>query len=914
MIRGAALVLAAAIGLCPVLASAAAQTEVPALPGLGILPFLPGQDPAQGEENIGGAGEWTGPAGKETLSDEMQEVSPEDAVSVHLAGEPGEPLPYRVLDTDTASLLKLVSEGLVTLDENGDPAPGSAESWKVSGDGLKWTFSLRDDLRWADGEPMEAKDFAELFRKIADPATEALYGADLMRGIEGYEDVLNGDSTALGVHAEGDHKLVVRLNSPDPDFARKCASWALLPIREQIREDTEDDVTADWMQITGNGPYYIASVEEGQEYLLKKNPNYYGCTGAAEASAVSDTGAEEEGGAAVPFEEVRWKVSGDSNEEYSDFLNGGIDAIAQIPEEEEEELKSSEVLADYQTQVTPETLGIFFNCDREALQDPQVRRALTAAIDSRFIAEDILDNVYAPADDAIQTDDGLARAEELLAQAGHENGKGIPALTCVVDENGGAYNVAEYLASVWQDLGIEVKVEKEDAQDLAQEKTAGTFDILCGNICLASDLPEVELERFVSSSEENVTGFSSEKYDRAMEKAAKEEDSEDYQAHLEDAQKILEEELPIVPLAQRRVSWLRRENADGIFCDAAGCWQLWNQTAQAGPDSGQSETAAVGVEKKQAAEDTPDQVWKTESPFAGAGESSLPEIGKDPAGSSPALPDAENLLAAGPETDRAGTGDSDKDLQTGSPVPDTPLAQLQRSAAYYEKTDTTGYLTRQAWVLETNGPGTERLYSLPKYAEVHLVGTGNTQYVRIEQDGQFRYLETDHVTADAGAVDAVRAAEAEERLEREVLSVSMHRARESELALRASDVRAETERILEEIAHREMLRTQTRNPSWNGSVLSRGNGSVTGPSGKETYYNLNMNGVVSIMRRMGNTDEYWVRDDGCKMLGDYIMCAANLRVHPRGSLVESSLGTCIVCDTGGFASRNANQLDIAVTW
>ena len=87
-----------------------------------------------------------------------------------------------------------------------------------------------------------------------------------------------------------------------------------------------------------------------------------------------------------------------------------------------------------------------------------------------------------------------------------------------------------------------------------------------------------------------------------------------------------------------------------------------------------------------------------------------------------------------------------------------------------------------------------------------------------------------------------------------------------------------------------------------------------GPSGKETYYNLNMSGVVNIIRRMGNMDEYWVRDDGCKMLGDYIMCAANLGVHPRGSLVECSLGTCIVCDTGGFASGNPHQLDIAVTW
>ncbi len=101
---------------------------------------------------------------------------------------------------------------------------------------------------------------------------------------------------------------------------------------------------------------------------------------------------------------------------------------------------------------------------------------------------------------------------------------------------------------------------------------------------------------------------------------------------------------------------------------------------------------------------------------------------------------------------------------------------------------------------------------------------------------------------------------------------------------------------------------------WDGPVLNSFNGTVMGPSGKETYYNLDMSGVVQIMRSMGNTDEYWVREDGCKMLGDYIMCAANLSVHPRGSLVESSLGTCIVCDTGGFAAYNPNQLDIAVTW
>ena len=102
--------------------------------------------------------------------------------------------------------------------------------------------------------------------------------------------------------------------------------------------------------------------------------------------------------------------------------------------------------------------------------------------------------------------------------------------------------------------------------------------------------------------------------------------------------------------------------------------------------------------------------------------------------------------------------------------------------------------------------------------------------------------------------------------------------------------------------------------TWDGPVLTPSAGVVMGPSGKETYYNLDMSGIVAIMRDMGNKDEYWIREDGCKMLGDYIMCAANLNVHPRGSLVESSLGTCIVCDTGGFAAANPNQLDIAVNW
>jgi len=146
----------------------------------------------------------------------------------------------------------------------------------------------------------------------------------------------------------------------------------------------------------------------------------------------------------------------------------------------------------------------------------------------------------------------------------------------------------------------------------------------------------------------------------------------------------------------------------------------------------------------------------------------------------------------------------------------------------------------------------------------------------------------------------------------------------TEAATQEIATEAETEAIVEEIPYveepvymEEYVEPVAEAPitySYNGPVLSSWVGTVQGPSGKETFYNLDMTGVISLMNSCGYYYSYWVRDDGCKMFGDYIMCAANLNVHPRGSLVETSLGTAIVCDTGTFAYSNPYQIDIATTW
>ena len=123
--------------------------------------------------------------------------------------------------------------------------------------------------------------------------------------------------------------------------------------------------------------------------------------------------------------------------------------------------------------------------------------------------------------------------------------------------------------------------------------------------------------------------------------------------------------------------------------------------------------------------------------------------------------------------------------------------------------------------------------------------------------------------------------------------------------------------VTNEIVQEKSQEKKTQQFQWDGEVLNAFNGVANGPSGYETYYNLPMGGVVSIMRDLGYDEEtypYWVRDDGVKMLGDYVIVAANLDERPYGTILPSSLGMAIVCDTGTFALSNPSQLDIAVDW
>ena len=266
------------------------------------------------------------------------------------------------------------------------------------------------------------------------------------------------------------------------------------------------------------------------------------------------------------------------------------------------------------------------------------------------------------------------------------------------------------------------------------------------------------------------------------------------------------------------------------------------------------------------------------------------------------------------ETEAAAVADGAEEAMQ---VPETDESEMTKStigAAFdssyqFNKEDAAVYLLEAAEVKAEPSDDADSIASLEKYSSIYLTGSNDLQYWEVRVGGDIGYLDSSVITREQVDIEALK----EDDARKEENEAQSKQEQEETFVEKTSEAKDEWAQAIKE-ERRQELANQTRSYNWDGPVLSRSKGSVYGPSGKETYYNLNMSGCVRNMNRRGYYYDVWVRNDGCKMFGDYIMCAANLSVHPFGSLVECSLGTCIVVDSGGFAAGNPNQLDIAVTW
>ena len=157
---------------------------------------------------------------------------------------------------DGGNMLLHTFECLLTVAEDGTLAPGQAESWETSEDGLTWTFHLRDGLKWSDGSPLTANDFVYSWRRVCDPMVAAPYAETVLGMVEGYADAIGGNLEALGVEATDDSTLVVHLSQPCSYFGSLAAFATLSPVQQATIDANGDGWAVAADTYVCNGPLY----------------------------------------------------------------------------------------------------------------------------------------------------------------------------------------------------------------------------------------------------------------------------------------------------------------------------------------------------------------------------------------------------------------------------------------------------------------------------------------------------------------------------------------------------------------------------------------------------------------------------------------------------------------------------------
>ena len=494
---------------------------------------------------------------------------------------------------DGANTLITVFEPLLLIDENNEVIPGQAESYTVSDDGLVWTFTMRDGLKWSDGSDLTAKDFEYSFKRLAAPDTAAPYAETVVGMIDGYADATgnpdaDGNTTtepdfdALNVVASEDGKtLTVTLSYPCAYFDKLAAFAAMSPVQQATVEANGDAWCTAPDTFVCNGPYYISEWVPSERIVLAKNPNYVG--GWDSSKIVSDT--------------ITLLLLEDSSAAYAAYNSGEAQLVKDVPTDEIPSLTKAEDGGDFYVDTILGTYYISLNDQKEPFTDPNVRKALSLAIDRDYVANTIMQGTYTPAYNMVgpgivdesgmfydNANDGktyisddyeanLEAAKQALADAGYPNGEGFPTIEYSTNDAGYHTPVAEYLQQAWGELGITVNINKVEWASFTPLRRAGDYDASRNGWVMDYNDPSNMLELFTTSNGNNDGKYSSADFDAAVE-ASKVADKSVHFQKLHEAEDILMNDYACIPVAYYNDFWLQSPSLKGTWHSPYGYWYL----------------------------------------------------------------------------------------------------------------------------------------------------------------------------------------------------------------------------------------------------------------------------------------------------------------------------------------------------
>jgi oligopeptide transport system substrate-binding protein len=490
---------------------------------------------------------------------------------------------------DGGNTIITVFETLLIINENNEAVPGQAESWTTSEDGLTWTFTMRDGLKWSDGSELNAKDFEYSFKRMANPDTTAPYAETCLGMIDGFEEAAgfpdaDGNPTvepnfdALNVKASDDGKtLTIVLGYPCSYFDKIAAFAAMSPVQKATVEANGDAWATSPDTYVCNGPYMITEWTPSERIVLTKNPNYVG--GWDSSKIVSDS--------------ITLLLLEDSSASYAAYNSGEAVLIKDVPTDEIPSLTKAEDGGDFYVDTILGTYYVSLNLKRDAFKDAKVRKALSLAIDRDYVANTIMQGTYSTADSIVGPgivdekgnfhDNGnapyisadyeanLAEAKKLLAEAGYPNGEGYPVIEYSCNDAGYHVPLAEYLQQAWGDLGITLTISKMEWSSFTAARRAGEYDVARNGWVMDYNDPSNMLDLFCSGNGNNDGKYSNPEFDAAID-ASRVADVSEHFAQLHKAEDILMEDTGCLPIAYYNDYWLQSSSLKGIWHNPYGYW------------------------------------------------------------------------------------------------------------------------------------------------------------------------------------------------------------------------------------------------------------------------------------------------------------------------------------------------------
>ncbi len=469
--------------------------------------------------------------------------------------------PGLVEDTDGADVVRDLFEGLYNQDAEGNLVPGVALSHEASDDGLVYTFTLRDNAKWSNGDPVTAGDFVYAWQRAASPELASPYSwyVELM-SIENGAAVIAGDidPSELGVTAVDDTTLEVRLSQPLPYFAQMVTHGTTFPVHQA----TVEEYGSDWVlpeNMVSNGAYVLTEFVPQEKLVRERNPMYWD-----NENTILDT--------------VTKLVVLDENVALTRYLAGEMDRTivpaGQFP-------RLSEEFPDQAVSV-PRACSYYYmfnlrDAAPEELQNADVRKALSLAVDRDIIVENVLAGGQEPAYTfthwatagfetpdipmaSMTQADRNAMAQELLAGAGYGPDNPL-SIDLVYNTNESHKAVAIAISQMWkQTLGVETTLANQEWQTFLEARGNGDFDVARGGWCADYNEASTFLDLMQSESGYNDSKYVNAEVDGLLAEA---KTSDNPQANYDRVEEFIAQDTPIIPIYHYASVYMYAETLEG---------------------------------------------------------------------------------------------------------------------------------------------------------------------------------------------------------------------------------------------------------------------------------------------------------------------------------------------------------------